>query len=143
MEEEGFEIIRKIDDMGGMLSAIEKSYPQKEIADAAYLFQRQIDANERVVVGVNKYLTEETLPVELLEIDEDLERTQVEKTNRIKNDRDNQKVRERLEEVGEACSGDRNVMEPVISAVKSHATLQEVCDVFRSVFGEYRDPGIY
>ncbi|MCJ7594091.1 MAG: methylmalonyl-CoA mutase family protein [Desulfobacterales bacterium] len=143
MEEESFEIIRKIDDMGGMLSAIEKSYPQKEIADAAYLFQRQIDANEKVVVGVNKYLTEEALPVELLEIDEDLERTQVEKTNRIKNDRDNQKVRERLEEVGEACSGDRNVMEPVISAVKSHATLQEVCDVFRSVFGEYRDPGIY
>jgi len=143
MEEEGFAIIRKIDDMGGMLPAIEKSYPQREIADAAYLYQRQVDADEKVVVGVNRYVTEETLPVELLEIDEHLERAQVEKTQRIKNERDNRKVRECLEEVGEACSGERNVMEPVIGAVKACATLQEVCDVFRSVFGEYRDPGIY
>ncbi|MBU2497671.1 MAG: methylmalonyl-CoA mutase family protein [Proteobacteria bacterium] len=143
MEEEGFEIIRRIDDMGGMLSAIEKSYPQKEIADAAYLYQRQIDDIKKVVVGVNKYMTEETLPVELLEMDEDLERKQIEKTNRVKNDRDDKKFRKCIEEVGVACSGNRNVMEPIIHAVKAQATLQEICDVFRTVFGVYRDPGIF
>jgi methylmalonyl-CoA mutase N-terminal domain/subunit len=143
MEEEAFEIIRKIDDMGGMLSAIEKNYPQQEIADAAYRYQRYIDGKERTVVGVNKYVTEEDIPVEVLEIDEELERLQIGKTQQIKNDRDNGKVLECLDKVGEACSGHRNVMEPIIEAVKADATLQEVCDVFRKVFGEYRDPGIY
>jgi methylmalonyl-CoA mutase N-terminal domain/subunit len=143
MEEEAFEIIRKIDAMGGMLSAIEKNYPQQEIADAAYHYQRQIDSLDRTVVGVNKYVTEEEIPVEILEIDEELERIQIEKTQRIKNNRDNKKISEALEKVGEACSGTLNVMEPIIEAVKAHATLQEVCDVFRRVYGEYRDPGIY
>lgn len=143
MEEEAFDIIRRIDDMGGMLSAIEKNYPQQEIADAAYHYQRQIDDGERMVVGVNKYVTDEEIPVEILEIDESLERLQIEKTQRIKNDRDNAKVVRCLEAVGEACSNDRNVMPSIIEAVKAHATLQEICDVFRRVFGEYRDPGIY
>ena len=143
MEEQAFEIIRKIDDMGGMLSAIEKNYPQQEIADAAYHYQRQIDELDRTVVGVNKYATDEDIPVEILEIDEELERIQMEKTQRIKNDRDNKKVTDALEKVGDACSETTNVMEPIIQAVKAHATLQEVCDVFRRVYGEYRDPGIY
>jgi len=126
-----------------MLSAIEKNYPQQEIADAAYRYQRYIDEKERTVVGVNKYVTEEDIPVEILEIDEELERLQIAKTQRIKNDRDSGKLRECLDKVAEACSGDQNVMEPIIEAVKADATLQEVCDVFRNVFGEYRDPGIY
>ena len=67
----------------------------------------------------------------------------MEKTNRIKNDRDNNKIKECLEKLVGACSGDQNVMEPIIDAVKEYATLQEVCDVFREIFGEYRDPGIY
>ncbi|RLB17852.1 MAG: methylmalonyl-CoA mutase [Deltaproteobacteria bacterium] len=143
MEEEAFEIIHKIDDMGGMLAAIEKNYPQQEIADAAYHFQRQIDSKERTLVGVNKYVTEEDIPVEILEIDEELEKLQIEKTNRIKEERDQAKVKECLEAVGEACVANRNVMQPIIDAVKAYATLQEVCDVFREVFGIYRDPGIY
>jgi methylmalonyl-CoA mutase N-terminal domain/subunit len=143
MEEEAFEIIEKIDAMGGMLSAIEKNYPQQEIADAAYRYQKQIDEKEKIVVGVNKYVTEEDIPVEVMEIDEELESLQIEKTNRIKNERDNPRVEACLERVGEACSGDKNVMEGLIDAVKAHATLQEVCDVYRKVYGEYRDPGIY
>jgi len=143
MEEEAFEIIEKIDDMGGMLAAIEKNYPQQEIADAAYRYQKQIDEKERTVVGVNKYVTEEDIPVEIMEIDEALESLQIEKTRRIQNERDNARVQACLERVGDACSGGRNVMEDVIEAVKAHATLQEVCDVYRKVFGEYRDPGIY
>ncbi len=143
MEEEATDIIEKIDKMGGMLSAIEKNYPQQEIADAAYHYQRQIDSKEKLVVGVNKYVTEEEIPVELLEIDEELERLQIERTTRVKNERDQARTTECLEELAEACAGNRNVMEPLIDAVKAYATIQETCDVYRRVFGEYRDPGIY
>jgi methylmalonyl-CoA mutase N-terminal domain/subunit len=129
--------------MGGMLTAIEKNFPQKEIADSAYHYQKQIDEGNRVVVGVNKYMTDEALPVEILEIDEALERFQIEKTHRIKNDRDSAKVKACLEKLGEACVGNENVMPHIVEAAKAYATLQEMCDVFRSVFGEYRDPGIY
>ena len=143
MEEEAFDIIQKIDDMGGMLSAIEKNFPQQEIADSAYRYQRQIDEKEKTVVGVNKHFVDEEIPVEVLEIDEELESLQIEKTNRVKAERDNQRVAECLEMVGEACSGKQNIMEPLIAAVKANATLQEVCDVYRKVYGQYRDPGIY
>jgi len=143
MEAEAFEIIRKIDDMGGMLSAIDASYPQKEIADAAYHYQQQIDAKEKTLVGMNKYFVEEEIPFEILEIDEALEKLQIEKTSRIKEQRDNTKVKACLDKIGEACTGNQNVMEPLVEAVKAYATLQEICDVFRSVFGEYKDPGIF
>jgi methylmalonyl-CoA mutase N-terminal domain/subunit len=144
MEEEAFEIIQKIDDMGGMLAAIERNYPQQEIADAAYHYQRQIDDREKTVVGVNKYAIDaEDIPVEVLEIDEALESVQIEKTNRVKENRDGAEINRCLEKVGEACSGTENVMEHLITAVKTGATLQELCDVFRDVFGSYRDPGIY
>jgi methylmalonyl-CoA mutase N-terminal domain/subunit len=143
MEEEASEIIQKIDDMGGMLAAIEKNYPQQEIADAAYHYQRQVDENKKTIVGVNKYATDEEIPVEILEIDPELERLQIAKTNRVKNERDQQKVEESLEKIGEACSKHENVMEPLIEAAKAYVTLQEACDVFRKVYGEYRDPGIY
>ena len=143
MEEEALAVIEKIDDMGGMLAAIEKNYPQREIADAAYHYQKQIDEGKKTVVGVNKYVTEEKLPVEILEIDEALEKIQIEKTRRIRAERDERKVRETLEKLGEACVSGRNVMNPIVDAVKAYGTLQEVCDVFRSAFGEYRDPGIY
>jgi methylmalonyl-CoA mutase N-terminal domain/subunit len=143
MEEEALEIIQRIDGMGGMLGAIEKNYPQQEIADAAYRYQKQVDEKQRIVVGVNRYVTEEALPIEILEIDEEMERLQIQKIHRVKNERDNRKVKECLEDLGEACTGERNVMEPILKAVKEYATLQEVCDVFRKVFGEYRDPGIY
>jgi methylmalonyl-CoA mutase, N-terminal domain len=143
MEEEALDIIQKIDDMGGMLAAIERNYPQQEIADSAYHYQRQIDEKEKTVVGVNKYVTDENIPVEVLEIDEELENLQIEKINRLKNERDNKLVKESLERVGDACAGTLNVMEPLIEAVKNYATLQELCDVYRQVYGEYRDPGIY
>ncbi|MBW1901578.1 MAG: methylmalonyl-CoA mutase family protein [Deltaproteobacteria bacterium] len=143
MEEEAFAIIRKIDDMGGMLAAIDNNYPQKEISDAAYHYQKQIDAKEKTVVGVNKYFTEKGMPAELLEIEEALEMLQIEKTRRIREERDNTEVKGCLEMIGDACTGNRNVMEPLIKTVKAHATLQEICDLFRLVFGEYRDPGIY
>jgi len=126
-----------------MVAAIEKNYPQLEIADAAYQYQKQIDEKEKTVIGVNKYVTGEELPVEILQIEEELERNQIEWTNEVKSSRDNSKVRAALQRLGEAAQGDDNLMYPIVDAVKAYATEQEICDVFRTVFGIYRDPGVY
>ena len=143
MEEEAFEYIKKIDDMGGMVAAIERNYPQLEIADAAYKYQKQIDSKEKTVVGVNKYIIEEELPVETLQIEAGLEEKQIQWTNQVKDTRDNKKVNNALEKLGESAQSDDNLMNPIIDAVKAYATEQEICDVFREVFGVYRDPGVY
>jgi len=143
MEEEAFEYIKKIDDMGGMVAAIERNYPQLEIADAAYKYQKQIDSKEKTVVGVNKYMTEEELPVETLQIEAGLEEKQIQWTNQVKDTRDNRKVKDALEKLGESAQRDDNLMHPIIDAVKAYATEQEICDVFREIFGVYRDPGVY
>jgi methylmalonyl-CoA mutase N-terminal domain/subunit len=143
LEEKAMEYIRKIDDMGGMVEALDRHFPQMEIAEAAYQYQRQLDRGEKIMVGMNKYQTQETLRPEVLKIDPALEEAQIARTDRIKNSRSNARVREGLERLGEACVAERNVMEPLIAAVKEHATLQECCDVYRKVFGTYRDPGIF
>jgi methylmalonyl-CoA mutase N-terminal domain/subunit len=143
MEEKAMEYIRKIDDMGGMVEALERHFPQMEIAESAYHFQRQIDREEKIMVGVNKYNTDETLKVEVLKIDPELEAAQIARTQELKNNRNNVRVRECLERLGEACTNQENVMPFLIAAVKAHATLQECCDIYRKVFGRYRDPGIF
>jgi len=143
MEEAASEYIRKIDEMGGMVAAIERHYPQQEIADAAYAYQKQLDSGEKTVVGVNKYVNDDELPVETLQIGEELEERQIQWTNQVKDSRDNKKVKAALERLGEAAHGDDNLMHPIIDAVREYATEQEICDVFRAVFGEYRDPGVY
>jgi len=135
--------IDTIDDMGGMVAAIERNYPQMEIADAAYTYQKQIDSRDKTVVGVNKYSTEEELPVDILHIDPELERHQIERTNQVKERRDKGAVSESLERLGEAVHGHENLMPFIIDAVNASATEQEICDVFREIFGMYRDPGVY
>jgi methylmalonyl-CoA mutase, N-terminal domain len=143
MELKAMEYIQKIDDLGGMVEALERHYPQMEIADSAYKFQQQIDRRDKIMVGVNKYATEEVPPVEILKIDPELESLQIARTRAIKNNRNNKKVRECLDRLGEACTDQKNVMPFLIEAVKEQATLQECCDIYRKVFGVYRDPGIY
>jgi len=143
MEEGAYEYINKIDAMGGMLKAIERNYPQMEIADAAYRFQWDFDEQKKVMVGVNKYVIDEEIPVDIYHVDEALEKRQIARTNEVKNSRDQRRVGECLERLGEACSGHENVMPYLIDAASAHATLQETCDVFRKVFGTYRDPGSF
>lgn len=143
MEAKAMAYIQKIDEMGGMVEALERHYPQMEIADAAYKFQQQIDRREKIMVGVNKYKTEAAPPVEILKIDPELELRQMTRTNEIKTNRNNKKVRECLDRLGNACVDQKNVMPFLIEAVKEYATLQECCDVYRQVFGVYCDPGIY
>ncbi len=143
MEEGAYEYINKIDAMGGMLKAVERNYPQMEIADAAYRFQRDFDEQKKVMVGVNKYVIDEEIPVDIYHVDEALEKRQIARTNEVKNSRDQRRVQECLERLGAACSGNENVMPYLIDAASAHATLQEMCDVFRKVFGTYRDPGTF
>ena len=143
MEEKAWEYINKIDEMGGMLAAIDKGFPQMEIADAAYHYQRQIDSREKVVVGVNKYIVEEKAPPEILKIDEMVEERQIARLQKVKRERDNRKVTQTLKDLRAASETDRNLMPYVIEAVREYATEQEICDVWRETFGEYRDPGFY
>ncbi|MGQ9858576.1 MAG: acyl-CoA mutase large subunit family protein [Thermodesulfobacteriota bacterium] len=143
MEQKAWEYIRKIDELGGIVRAIELGYPQKEIAEAAYTYQRAVDRGELVVVGVNKYVGEEELPVEILRIDEARERAQVARLNEVKRNRDNSLVRKRLENLRTASQNEENLMPYILEAVRAYATLQEICDVWRQVFGEYRDPGYF
>ena len=143
IEDEAWEYIKKIDAMGGMLAAIARGFPQKEIATAAYKFKRQVDNLERVVVGVNKYVAKEEAPIEFLKIDERVEAEQVKRLQKVKRTRDNRRVALTLNNLRVACQSDKNVMPYVIEAVKTYATEQEICDVYREVFGEYQDPGFY
>jgi len=139
VEEKAWAYINKIDNMGGMVAAIEKGFPQMEIANAAYHYQQQIDKGEKVIVGVNRYVTEEPIPVEILEINEEVEEKQLAKLKEVKRTRDSRRVIQRLSDLRAASKSDRNLMPYVIDAVKAYATEQEICDVWRDVFGEYRE----
>jgi len=140
MEREAMAYIRKIDELGGIVRAIELGFPQKEIAEAAYRYQQQLDRGAKVMVGVNKYVMDEEPPMELLRISPEVEKEQAEKVRRRKRARDGARVRAALAEVREAARGERNLMPPLVAAVKEECTVGEISDVYRDVFGVYRDP---
>jgi len=140
IEAEAETYIRRIDEMGGMVSAIEKGYPQREIAASAYRFQRQLEAGERTMVGVNRYATEKDAPIPLLRIDEKVQKRQLDNLAKVKAERDAGAVRSALEAVRVAAAGKGNLMPPIILAAKAYATQQEICDVLRAVLGTYTDP---
>ncbi|MBI2161707.1 MAG: methylmalonyl-CoA mutase family protein [Candidatus Rokubacteria bacterium] len=143
MEAAALEYIRKIDAMGGIVRAIDAGYPQKEIADAAYRYQLMDDRNEKVVVGVNRHVMKEERPIKFLKIDEAVELEQIEKVKAFKAARDVGKVEKRLKHLAEACRRGQNVMPVLIDAVKDYVSLGEVSDVYRQVFGLYREPIIF
>ena len=140
MEKDAMAYINRIDELGGIIRAIDIGYPQKEIADAAYRYQQQLDAGEKVIVGVNKYEVPEERPLDILKIDHSVESNQVERVRKIKRTRDAGAVREHLGRVHAACRNGTNLMPVLIDAVKEHCTLGEISDIYRDVFGVYRDP---
>jgi methylmalonyl-CoA mutase N-terminal domain/subunit len=143
IEEKAWEYIEKIDSMGGMIAAIEKGFPQMEIADSAYKFQRQLESKEKIMVGMNKYVTEVQQAIPLVEIDEKIGEEQIKRLKDIRRRRDNRATKKSLDDIKNACKTGENVMPYCIEAVKNLATQQEICDVYREVYGEYRDPGLY
>ena len=143
IEDEAWKYINQIDKMGGMLAAIDRGFPQREIANAAYRFKQQVDNQEKIVVGINRYLAEEETPIEILKIDEKAEAEQVKRLKEVKRSRDHRALAQTLNDLRAACQSDKNIMPCVIEAVRAYATEQEICDVYREVFGEYRDPGFF
>ena len=143
MERAALDYIEKIDDMGGILKAIEVGFPQKEIADAAYTYQKQIDEGEKTIVGVNKYQMDESLKVDLLTIDPAVERRQQQRLAKIKEERDAARVEASLQAIANAAKGSENLMPHLIEAVKNYVSLQEICDCWRKVYGRYTDPGMF
>ena len=143
IEKEAWDYIEKIDSMGGMIAAIEKGFPQMEIADAAYKFQSQLEKDEKIMVGVNKYVTEKPHEIPLVEIEERVGEEQIKRLKEVRRKRDSRAVKKSLDDIKNACKKGDNVMPHCIEAVKNLATLQEICDVYREVYGEYKDPGLY
>ena len=143
MEAQAMEYIEKIDEMGGILEAIERGYPQGEIANAAYDYQKQVDEGKKTIVGVNKYVSDAETPIEILKIDETVEEEQIKRLKALKESRDNDAVQKALDGLRKAAEGEENMMPHIINVVKVYGTEQEICDVFREVFGTYRDPGMF
>jgi methylmalonyl-CoA mutase N-terminal domain/subunit len=129
--------IAKIDELGGAVRAIELGYVQREIQEAAYQYQRQVENGERVIVGVNRYQVDEPPPTNLLRVDPAVQEEQIRKLAAVRARRDQAAVDRSLAALKTAAAGTANLMEPILDAVKAYATLQEICDVLRSVFGEY------
>ncbi len=142
MEEKAWDYIHKIDEMGGMVKAIERGYPQMEIAEAAYKYQKQIDANEKVIVGVKKYVTDHP-PITIWRMRPEIEERQLKRLQEVKQTRDNAKVKKCLGEIRKASQNGENLMPHIINAVREYTTIQEICDVWREVFGKYTDPGYF
>jgi len=138
IEKDVEQYLKKIDEMGGTLTAIEQGFIQKEIQDSAYRFQKEIESGERVYVGVNKYVMDEPPPTNLLKVDMEVGRREAEKVKALRASRDQKKWKEALEKLREVSLSGENVMPAVIEAVKAKATVGEICDVWREVFGEYR-----
>ena len=135
-----YEYFEKIDALGGMVAAIEKGFPQKEIHEAAYAYQKQLEGKEKLIVGVNEFVTEEKRPIDILVIDEGVAHAQRHKLSQLRKQRDNARVQSTLEALGRAASTDKNLMPYILECVRTYATLGEMCDVLRRVFGTYQEP---
>lgn len=142
MERDAKEYIRKIDDMGGMVKAIKLGFPQKEIADSAYLYQKAVEKKEKIIVGVNAYEMEHE-PIPFLKIDETVAKQHTARLRDVKKTRNNAQVGEKILDLKKAASDKQNLMPYILSCVKSYATLGEIMDSLREVYGEYQEPITY
>ncbi len=142
VEKAADEYIRRIDEMGGMIPAIEHGFPQSEIANASYEYQRSIETGERLVVGVNAFTDTNQDRIELLQIDETAEREQVRRLVELRASRDNARVRSALDALRRAAAGTSNTMPHILDAVRAYATVGEICDVFREIFGTYQESSV-
>jgi methylmalonyl-CoA mutase, N-terminal domain len=140
IERDAVAYIERIDEMGGIIAAINQGYPQKEISEAAYRFQRAFDRGDKVMVGANKYQIPEERAIPILKIDPDIERKQSDRVRAWKKARNGAEARDATRRVRDACESGENVMPPILAAVKKGVTVGEISDVFRQTFGEYRDP---
>ncbi len=143
VERRAREYLRRIDEMGGIVRAVEEGFPQKEIAESAFRHQREVETGDRVIVGVNRFQSGGAEKIPTLEIDPRVAEHQGRRLAEVKRTRDPAAVERTLRAVADACRGPRNLVEPVLEAVKAYATLGEICDVFRRELGSYRETGTF
>ena len=139
IENEAWELMQKIEDLGGVIPAIEQGFIQRQIDDAAYTHQQEVESKERIVVGVNEFQSQEEMKVPLLRIDPQVEKGQVEHVQKVRAERDEQGVQKSLERLKEAAGGEENLMPLILEAVKQYATIGEICDVMREIFGIHEE----
>lgn len=137
MEAGVWDYFRRIDELGGVIPAIEQGFFQREIADASYEYQRRVESREQIIVGVNEYVMDEETPIPILKIGPEIQAKQLARLARVKQQRDEARVRAALAEVRRVAAGDGNLMPPILDAVRAYATLGEIVDELRAVFGEY------
>jgi methylmalonyl-CoA mutase N-terminal domain/subunit len=141
MERGCWQYFERLDAMGGMVSAIEKGFPQREIQDASYQYQKAIERKEKVIVGVNDFIMENEPPIDILLIDESVADQQIERLRKLRATRDNGRVRTTLKALHEAAVANHvNMMSYILDCVRAYATLGEICDELRTVYGVYEEP---
>ena len=141
MEKGCWEYFDRLDAMGGMVAAIEQGFPQREIQDASYAYQKAVEQHEKIIVGVNDFVAEEEPTIETLQIDESVAERQIAKTRKVRETRDNDRTRTTLESLQKAATaGNVNMMPAVLDCVRAYATLGEICDTLRGVYGTYEEP---
>ena len=143
MEEEAYAEFRKIDDLGGMVEAIKQSYPQREIAEASFRLQEEIERGERVIVGVNRYQQEDERQLEILRIPAELERKQIGRVQAVRARRESDAVEAALAELREAAAADRNLMEPLLDCARAQASEGEIVESLQRVFGTYTETPVF
>jgi methylmalonyl-CoA mutase N-terminal domain/subunit len=140
MEEGALRYLDKIDKMGGVVKGIETGFFQKEIADSAYNYQKDIEKGNKIIAGVNEYQTEDKwIPVELLRVNPEVENIQIDRVKTLKNERDNGKVKDSLARLRRDIDSNANLMPAMIEAVKSYATLGEICSLLKEMYGDYQE----
>lgn len=143
IEEEATKYIEKIDSMGGAVAAIEKGYIQREIVESAYKHQKEVENKDKIIVGVNEFTIEEEIPIKILRIAPAVEKKQVERLKMVKKKRNNKKVKDIISALQRVAESDKNLSPIIVQAVKEYASLGEICDALREVFGEYKAPAIF
>jgi len=141
-EQAAWDYIHRIDEMGGIIAAIERGFPQKEIADAAYRYQRQLDQGGKTIVGVNKYASPDDSRPDLLRIGEDVERGQLERLRRVRAERSDHRVRDCLSALGRAAERGDNLLPPLLEAVRAYASVGEICSSLIPIFGTYQETSV-
>jgi methylmalonyl-CoA mutase N-terminal domain/subunit len=144
MEDEAYKYFDKIDKLGGMVRAIENGFPQREIANAAYQYQKAVEEKRRIIIGVNDLLLEgEKLEMPILKIDHRVEEEQHRRLNTLRKKRDSKKVQKTLKELKRVCQTKENVMYPILAAVRAYASLGEICNAMKEIFGVYKEPPMF
>jgi methylmalonyl-CoA mutase N-terminal domain/subunit len=140
MEQNAYAYFKKLDELGGMVRAIELGYPQRELGEAAYRYQRQLENGDEIVVGVNRYTNDEETPIDILSIDPRVEKDHIERVQALRQSRDNIKLEQTLSALRQAASGDENLMPYILEAVRAYGTFGDISDVLREVWGTYEEP---